>query len=369
MQRSISEKECHMQRSNGYLKGILKSGLLLVLSLSLFMDCDLGRPPARVQGPGERLAAINQPYIIQAIEDNNIPGISIAVVDAAQVIWLESFGVSSLESGQSNNPDRLHRLGPLSQTFVSFALHKLENEGALSLSDSLAEFFPETVETYLENITLKQILSHSSGIVGAQMLSLEPDPLIYRQALDYALRFPPDFPAGERFAFSSTGIEILGMVIEKVTGQDFSLYMDAEVLPPLGMAGGGFNLEGKTIIPGHNHGRSFEEYSHSLPIAGMVGSLNQLSDFLIKLSDISYGAGTSPWNKDDIDSIRDYRNGDLLWPTGAFIGLGSGILGHKIRSTGPVLGMEGGTFGSSAAFYYLPEEDMGIVYLSNNAGA
>jgi CubicO group peptidase (beta-lactamase class C family) len=342
--------------------------ITLVSILLLLFSCDMGRPPARIMGPGERLAEIHQGGYEEAIQDFDLPGLSIAVLDAGQVIWLESFGVSNLETGLSNNPDRLHRLGEISQTFVSFALHKLENEGALSLGDPLVRFFPETEGTYLQSINLRHILSHSSGIVASAWDSLEGDPLHYRNSLEYALDSPPLFDPGERFSFSWIGYDILGLVIEEVTGQNFASYMDNEVVAPLGMAPGGFTLEGKTIVPGHDWGRTFEEIPYSLPSRGMVGSLNQLSDFILKLSDIYYGQDKGPWNKEDLDSIRGYHNAELLWPSGHYFGLGSMITGHRFESEGPVLGKEGHTYGSAAGFYYLPENDLGIAFLSNNLG-
>jgi CubicO group peptidase (beta-lactamase class C family) len=184
--------------------------------------------------------------------------------------------------------------------------------------------------------------------------------------LNFALDTEPIFPAGERFSYSFTGYDILGLVIEKVTGEDFAPYMDTQILPELGMSGASFSSEGKTIVPGHVEGRTFEEKGFSVPSGGMVATLNQLSDFVIKLSDIYYSASVTPWDREDIDSIRGYHNGQNLWPSGVYFGLGSAINLHRFASSGPVLGMEGYTYGSSAGFYYLPEDDVGIAFLSNN---
>lgn len=133
-------------------------------------------------------------------------------------------------------PDLRHSLYSLSKSFTAAAVGFAGAEGKLSLSDKAVSFFPnelpDTVSSYLQQLTVKDLLTMSVG--------QEPDPTgIVAQDTNWVKRFlrvPIKYQPGSRFLYNSTATYMLSAIVSKVTGQKVIDYLQPRLFEPLGIA-------------------------------------------------------------------------------------------------------------------------------------
>jgi D-alanyl-D-alanine carboxypeptidase len=229
---------------------MLRSHIVLALPLALFAGIHQG-PTAPVvsqeaTSASERIAARCQP-VLDALIERGVPGVSVGLI-------LPDGGELGLTAGYSFKEEELdllpeHRLllGSVGKTYVTAAVHHLVQAEKLSLHDYAADYFAE--EDWIEEIpnageiTIRQLLRHQTGIpryvfkeeFWAAVVD-EPDrtwkPV---ELLEYVFGDAPLFPAGEGWAYADTNYIVLGMIIEKVSGETFYGYVDEHLLKPHGL--------------------------------------------------------------------------------------------------------------------------------------
>ena len=129
-------------------------------------------------------------------------------------------------------------LGSLSKQFTAAAAYKLESQGRLRLSDSLGRWFPDAPPDK-RGITIDELIHHTSGLPylnrGDLYDSVSVDSMV-RETFSY----PLDFPPGTKYAYSSPGYDLLGVVVERAAGEHFEDYVRRELFQPAGMTETGF---------------------------------------------------------------------------------------------------------------------------------
>lgn len=172
--------------------------------------------------------------IIAEMKRQNIPGGAIGVVRDGKVVRLSGFGMANLEHNLPVTPDTLFQTGSTGKQFASLAILMLEKDGKLSVEDPLSKFFPDTPKAW-GDIKLKHLLSHTAGIDDDDKLfdltrTMTPDAL--RKLL---FKSPKPRKAGASWSYSNSGYQLIGLVIEKVTGAPYHDYFAANIFKPLGM--------------------------------------------------------------------------------------------------------------------------------------
>ncbi|MCA1850037.1 MAG: beta-lactamase family protein, partial [Acidobacteria bacterium] len=169
------------------------------------------------------LAADLSRFIPERMNRHNVPGVSIAVIKDARILWSQGFGVKSLESGEPVTTETVFEAASLSKPAFAYAALKLCEEGRLGLDTPLVEYLPEPFipnEPRLRLITARLVLSHTSGLPHGRA-----------RGTPLALRFAPR----ERFYYSAAGFQYLQMVAERITNQPLSVFMKEKLLDPFGM--------------------------------------------------------------------------------------------------------------------------------------
>ncbi len=182
------------------------------------------------------------------------------------------------------------RVGSLSKIFTAIGVLRLVQQGSLTLDAELIRLLPEfkfrnDFKT-AEPIRVEHLLSHSSGLpVEAKaeltfVSSWQLDELV--PLLEHhALAFPP----GQRAQYSNVGYDVLGLVIERVSGQSFERYMHEHVFTALGMTSAGYHPDGNTV-PGFFRDadgavlESPEQPANELPAGGLLLSARDFAAFL-----------------------------------------------------------------------------------------
>jgi len=139
-----------------------------------------------------------------------------------------------------NNFDTKFNLGSMNKMFTGVAIGQLVEQGKLSFEDTVLEVLPDYPDrAFAEKATLHHLLTHSSGIGG----NIFDDRMYehrdrFKNPADYLPLFadaPPAFAPGERFGYANTGFIVLGMIIERVSGQSYYDYVHDHVFAPAGM--------------------------------------------------------------------------------------------------------------------------------------
>ncbi len=164
---------------------------------------------------------------------------ALGIVKAGEVILAKGYGYADREKKKVFNRDTVFTIGSITKQFTGAALVKLESIGKISFSDTLSKFFKEVPDDK-KNITVHQLLTHTGGFPGAigsdyEIISRED---FIRKALKSKLNYKP----GERYSYSNVGFSIAGIILEKLTGNNFETFLNKNILVTAGLAKTGYVL-------------------------------------------------------------------------------------------------------------------------------
>jgi len=203
--------------------------IILSTSLTAWTVVDAKRSPAT--GP---LASVDA-VITQAIHDGNIPGAVLLVGHNRQVIYRKAYGNRALEPRREPMTlETIFDLASLTKVVATTtAVMKLVEQGKIRLNDPVAKYLPEFGQNGKEDITVRQLLTHYSGLGPDLDLKTiwEGKETAYRMAFGEA----PEAPPGSRFSYSDVNFIVLGAVVERVSGETLDKYCERRIFAPLKM--------------------------------------------------------------------------------------------------------------------------------------
>jgi CubicO group peptidase (beta-lactamase class C family) len=164
----------------------------------------------------------------------DIPGLSIAIVEGEKVIRVQGYGKASLEHDVAVTPNTVFQMGSIGKQFTAIAILMLEKEGKLSLDDPLLRHFPDAPKAWAD-IRIKHLLSHVAGIKDNDSLfaiQTNPNAAAIRKQI---WKTPRNAKAGTAFAYSNMAYVLLGHIIEQKTGAPYHQFLDTRIFKPLGM--------------------------------------------------------------------------------------------------------------------------------------
>src|SRR5262245_51509756 len=139
--------------------------------LALLLAGPTGRAPCAVRQPpaGKYKEAIQQlqRWIAREVADKNIPGLSLALIDDQDTVWEAGFGHADPKEKTLTGAETVYRVGSVSKPFTALALMLLVQQGLLDLDAPVTRYLPEfrPKDPFKKAITLRQLLSHRSGLV------------------------------------------------------------------------------------------------------------------------------------------------------------------------------------------------------------
>jgi CubicO group peptidase (beta-lactamase class C family) len=155
-----------------------------------------------------------------------------------QVILARSYGRANREKDRKADADTCFRIASLTKQFTAVAIVQLVERGLLHFDDPVRKHLPGYPRTG-DLITIHQLLTHTSGIPeyeAEETLMAERGRLhSHEEVLASFKDRPLDFKPGERFSYSNSNYVLLGLILEKITGQSYESYLHEQVLAPAGM--------------------------------------------------------------------------------------------------------------------------------------
>jgi CubicO group peptidase (beta-lactamase class C family) len=165
------------------------------------------------------------------------PSVSIAVVDHGEIAYVKAYGVARLSPRLAATPDTRYAIDSISKEFTAAAILTLQEEGKLSLDDSVASFLPALAKP--EPVNLRQILSHTAGYRDYWPQDYVPREMLksttVQAVIDEWARKPLDFTPSTDWQYSNTGFLVAGAIVEKASGQPLVSFLQTHIFEPLHM--------------------------------------------------------------------------------------------------------------------------------------
>jgi uncharacterized protein YbbC (DUF1343 family)/CubicO group peptidase (beta-lactamase class C family) len=171
----------------------------------------------------------------KSVADGNIPGGVLLVGHNGRVIYRKAFGWRALEPvREPMTTDTVFDLASLTKCIATTtAIMKLVQEGRVRLNDPVAVYLPEFAQNGKQDITIRELLTHYSGL--PPDLDLQAPWTGRDTAFAMAMQEKPANPPGSRFLYSDINFEVLGFVIERISGESLSDFAARNIFAPLGM--------------------------------------------------------------------------------------------------------------------------------------
>lgn len=309
--------------------------------------------------------------------ESGLPGLGIALVDQNGPYWVAGLGEADKTSHKPVNEDTLFRIGSTSKMFVALAVLKLVEEGKLDLNAKLSDLVPEL---YFENpwektnpLLLVHLLEHTTGWndISFAVYSEQDANISLRDALDFHPQYRKSrWVPGTRFAYNNGGPAVAAYIVQKITGQNYEDYVQAQFFNPLHMSSttffesDEFKQRGASL---YSFDGKTQPYWHLIlrPAGSMNSSARDMANYLQFL----IGRGT--FNQQQLISAASFARMETPTTTlGAQAGTNAGyglhnyVTGYEAKKLA-FRGHDGDLAGGHCRLSYIPELGVGYVLLFN----
>lgn len=322
--------------------------------------------------------------IQQIMQETPVMGLSVAVVKNNEIIYTHSFGLKDAETNAPLTNDNIFRIASISKSFSATAIMQLVEAKKINLDQDVSELvgfklrnpkFPETV------ITLRLMLSHLSSINDSQgYFSL--DSINPAKSTNWYKCYN-NYEPGKGYNYCNLNFNMIGTIIEKISGERFDSYIQKHILDPLHLYGG-YYVEGLdkskfatiyeyqpaaakfVVSPGAYAPRTAEiaayEMGYSTPIfsptGGMKISAKDLATYMMMHANYGKYNGARIISKKSSKMMQNPAS--EIEKYGFAIETSTKIIDGKI-----MIGHTGSAYGLFSAMFFNPDEKFGIVVISN----
>ena len=235
--------------------------------------------------------------VLQGMADADKFSGAVLVARGGKPIFKKAYGMASREFGVPNTPETMFNIGSIEKLFTRISISQLLDAGKIaSVDDKLGKYLPEYPNMDArDNVTIRQLLNMQSGIgdfFGDKFDVSSKD--AFRTLKDYLPLFanePLQFRPGADQKYSNGGYIVLGLVIEKLSGQSYYEYVKEHICVPLGLSSTGFpfaDVPVKGVAEGYTH-HGLQEWpelhknAYTLPARGSSagGGYSTVGDLLL----------------------------------------------------------------------------------------
>jgi CubicO group peptidase (beta-lactamase class C family) len=330
---------------------------LVVVALALGISAGCAEAAAGMAttcdtGLEARVESVLSPY------RGRVPGASLLILKDGKAVVRRSEGYADLEAGRLAAPDTNYRLASVSKQFTAMSVLLLVQDGVLALDQPVREWLP-TLPPATQAVTLRQLLSHRSGVVDYEDFVPDDAPQV-RDADVLRILEGQDrtlFAPGSSYQYSNSGYALLALVVERASKQDYPSFLRKRIFEPLGMQATLARVDEGPAVPNRAYGYRLEggawvrrdqsSTSAVLGDGGIYSSVDDLArwdaalyddrllgDDLRKQMFSRQGATDDP----DIDYGFGWRlTGDTVWHSGESMGFRNVIIRDPKRRTTVIL--------------------------------
>ena len=298
---------------------------------------------------------------------------AVIVLKADKTVFTRGYGMASLEYQLPNTPQTRFRLGSVTKQFTAAAILQLQDRGLIDVHAPISTYLPDY--PHGERITLHHLLTHTAGIPNltsfgdyTQWMAL---PTTLEELIARFQDLPLEFEPGKEFRYSNSGYILLTQVIETVSGQSYSDYLQEHLLEPLGMENTGYEYP-LAVIEGLANGYQFTDDGYlkakylNMSVPQGAGGLYSTVEDLARWNQFLFDHGVGD------EKILSHE--EIATMTSPSVPMNPDEAPHRFYGYGLVInkqpnqqriGHGGGINGFVTNLVYYPDQDVSVAVLSN----
>ncbi|MCW3980342.1 MAG: beta-lactamase family protein [Candidatus Bathyarchaeota archaeon] len=312
--------------------------------------------------------------IKKIVEEKNLCGLSIALVDDREVIWTKGFGYTDRSRGEPVTADTLFSSQSFCKCLTATAFMIMASKGLINLDDPISKHYPEfsvktrfgDPEEEIEKITFRKMLSHWAGFTHEALVgnNYTDEPVTFKEHIESISKGWLKSPVGSELSYSNLGYDLTGYIMGLVMNQSYEETMKEVLLQPLGMIAATYKIEealNQSFARGY-----FREFAAPvvqipmLPAGGIYISANDVAKFIqfhLRKGRINDQQVIDPSLFEDMYKPQ--------YPEKKEFGYGLGVYSHQKIGDAKAYGHAGGGYGYQTIMQWVPEYKVGVVVLTN----
>ncbi len=326
-----------------------RAGILLVTTLALLAASGADRMDEFIRAEMDRL---------------KIPGVALRVIQSGRETKAAHYGLANVELQVPVRAETVFEIGSLTKQFTAACVLLLAEDGRLSIDDAITNHLA-TAPAAWSNITIRHLLTHTSGLknyTGHDGFELTKR-LSQKQFIEALAPLPPDFAPGAQAKYCNSGYNLLGHIIENVSGKSYWNFLAERIWSPLGMTSG-TNRDPFLVVPHRADGYLRKNGT-------LTNRDADLTDVFAAGAIVSNIGDLVNWNAAlDAGKLLNAKSRAQMWTAGKLndssdcpYGFGWRLhpyQGHKN------IGHSGSTSGFSASLQRFPDDRLAIIVLCNS---
>jgi D-alanyl-D-alanine carboxypeptidase len=312
-------------------------------------------------------------WIEEQIAYRGLPGVAVGVVSNQDLIWSKGFGFADLKAKVPMTATTKIRMASNSKLFTAIAIMQLREEGKLGLDDPVVKYLPWFKAKPAGDddgpITIEQLLSHSSGLqreagdhwVSYKFPSTDELPRLYA---DRQAAFAPSV----RWKYSNLAYAVAGQVVEKVSGERWSVYVERNIFKPLGMDASSVDRDisglavpyGRRMPDGTREVLPFVDSRGMAAATGLTSNVEDMAKFISAQFRRGPRGGAQIVSSGSWREMLRVRSVEENWTAGS--GLGFDVKRVKDRT---YIGHGGGYPGNTTQTLIQLDDKVGVIVLTN----
>jgi D-alanyl-D-alanine carboxypeptidase len=227
-------------------------------------------------------------YIASQVANGSFRG-AVLVGMNGKIAFEKGYGLANEEWGIPNGPSTEYRIFSMTKQFTGACILLLEERGLLGVQDPVSKYVSDLPDSW-QPITIHQLLTHTSGIPNYPDMTPRAKELARvgatpREILAIAATKPLEFNPGTKLNYTNTGYILLGMIIEKVSGQSYADFLRKNIFAPLSMEHSGYDdqslilknrASGYSVRDGHTVNADFGDMSWPFSAGGIYSTVEDI---------------------------------------------------------------------------------------------
>ncbi len=314
------------------------------------------------------------------LREKKIPGAALAIVSREGIMHLQTWGVRRANESAPITTDSIFRIASMSKTFAGAAATLLVDQNLQSWDTRITDLFPNmrlgNGASY-QSITLKQVASHSTGLMPHSYSNLLDDGVSYDRIKDKFADIPAVCKPGQCYGYQNVVFSLIADVVEQSTGDSYARYVEEHIFRPLGMASASVGLEAYENDPNATSPHRLRRgswrvtttnpaYYSAAPAAGINASVYDMTMWLRA----NLGAFPELFGEDFLSQLHEPV---ISTPYGSYFNRWNGLekayygIGWRVFDLAGmrVIHHGGGVRGYRSEMAFAPKANIGMVLLLN----
>lgn len=340
-----------------------------------------GQLPERVMPPDIAVFDAYKSWLKAQVAEKQIPGVAVAIVSSAGILDVQTWGVRSVDDQVPVAPETVFRIASVSKTFAGTVGAQLVNHNIVGWDEPLSNVLPQyrlgTDQAASQQLTLRHVLSHSTGLMPHAFSNLLDAGVAYDKIQEKFHEIPSVCAPGRCYGYQNVVFSLVADVIENSLNTHYDTFVEENIFAPLGMVNASMGLDGYQNNPNasapHQFGRNSWRVSTLNPAYYTVGPASGVNATIVDMS---------RWAQAHLGGFPEVLPPSLLemvhtpvvetphgnyfnrWPRvqKAWYGLGWRVMDYADMR---IIHHGGGVRGYRSEMVLVPEHDIALVVLFN----